>query len=109
MTTLKCSNLSLCLHYAVRHEFLVHLGLESVERLVASGGALALSELRLRFLAPLRCGDAFTGTLAVTRAAGARVHMQQQLLREGGAEPQVLPTLFCCCCKYQYNIYLSII
>lgn len=74
---------------AVRHEFLEHLGLESVERLVASGAVLALSELHIRFLAPLRCGDAFIGTVVVTRAAGARVYMQQQLLREGSTEPQV--------------------
>ena len=81
------------LHPAARHEFLEHLGLESVERLIRSGAVLALSELRIRFLAPLRCGDAFLGTVRVTRAAGARVHMQQQLLREGGAEPQVLAVL----------------
>ena len=73
----------------MRHEYLAHIGLDA-DSVARSGGALALSELHIRFRAPLRSGDAFVGTMRVTRAAGVRVHIEQQLMRErSDAAPEV--------------------
>jgi acyl-CoA thioesterase FadM len=66
---------------AVRHEYLEHLGLDA-DAVARSGAALALAELNMRFLAPLRSRDACTGTLRVTKVTAARVAMEQQLIRD---------------------------
>jgi len=68
----------------VRHKFLEAIGLPAATA-ADDGGALALASLDIRFLGPLRSGDAFRGGLAVRAAGGARVVLDQWLIRADGA------------------------
>lgn len=69
---------------AVRHEYLLHLGV-SADGIARRGDALALSDLRLKFRAPLRSGDRFRGTCRVSAATAARLVFQQEIWRLPGA------------------------
>jgi acyl-CoA thioester hydrolase len=63
-----------------RHKALAALGL-SVEGFQAAGTLMALSELNLRYKAPLRAGDAFVVTTAVAAISAARLTLEQRVLR----------------------------
>lgn len=62
----------------VRHEFLTHVGV-SADAVARQGDALAISELNMRYLRPLRSGDRFRGTCRVVKATAARLVFEQQL------------------------------
>ena len=62
----------------VRHEYLASIGL-AAQAVAASGQALALSDLHMRYLRPLRSGDHVRGTCRVVTATAARLVFQQQL------------------------------
>ena len=65
----------------------------SPDALARSGeGALALSELNMRFVAPLRSHDRFTVDVRVAKLSAARATLEQQIVRLPRAadeQPQV--------------------
>lgn len=63
-----------------RHEFLLSVGVDPAS-VAAAGRSLALSQLHIRYLAPLRSRDAFHVRLTVSRLTGARVEFHQIVLR----------------------------
>lgn len=86
---------------AVRHEFLEYLGLDA-DDVARKGNALALSQLDMKFRAPLRSKDIVRGTVMTSKVTGARIIMDQELYRlprEGETNQQVtdmVSTLIMC-------------
>jgi YbgC/YbaW family acyl-CoA thioester hydrolase len=75
-----------------RHEALEALGL-SPDTYAREGTPLALSELTLKYRAPLRSRDTFCVRTAVSKVTGARVLMSQSIWRvdqEGGGHTAVV-------------------
>ena len=64
---------------AVRHEWLIAQG-NPAQRYLDDGTALALSEISLQFLAPLRSRDTFLATVEVSRVSAARIVVSQQII-----------------------------
>eukprot|EP00884_Botryococcus_braunii_P020417 jgi/Botrbrau1/7059/Bobra.0165s0082.1 len=64
----------------VRHEFLEFLGLDADE-VARKGNALALSQLDMKFRAPLRSKDIVRGTVVTSKVTGARIILDQELYR----------------------------
>lgn len=69
-----------------RHRFLHQIGIDPAE-VASSGNSLALSEITVKYLSPLRSGEAFHVDVVIGEISGVRVVFLQKLFAAGENRP----------------------
>ncbi|XP_076899592.1 acyl-acyl carrier protein thioesterase TE3, chloroplastic-like [Bidens hawaiensis] len=73
-----------CQH--ARHQLMEKIGI-NIDTIARSGNAVALSELSLKYLAPLRIGDRFIVRVRVSDTSAARAYFEHFIVKIPNEEP----------------------